>query len=88
MKIKDGFELRDVCGEKVVVAHGYKNIDFSKIIDLNESAAVLWEAVLGKDFGAEELANILMEHYEVERSVALTDAIRVMKEWQEIGLTE
>lgn len=29
MRIKEGFELRDVCGEKIVVAHGDRNIDFS-----------------------------------------------------------
>ena len=35
MKIKEGFELRKVCGEYIVVAHGDKNIDFSKVINHN-----------------------------------------------------
>ena len=42
MKIKDGFELREVCGEYVILSSGMENIDFSKIISLNESAAFLW----------------------------------------------
>ena len=41
MKIKEGFELRDVCGEFIIVAFGEQNIDFTKIINLNESAAML-----------------------------------------------
>ena len=46
MKIKEGFELRTVCGENVIVATGLKNIDFSKIIGLNESAALMLREVL------------------------------------------
>ena len=70
MKIKNGFELRVVCGEAIVVAHGLENIDFSKIINLNESAAYLWRAVEGKDFDAPMLAQLLTEEYEVDPETA------------------
>ena len=43
MKIKKGFVLRDICGENIIVAEGKENIDFTKIISMNESAALLWE---------------------------------------------
>lgn len=88
MKIKEGFELREVCGEYVVVAHGMKNIDFSKVINLNESAATMWKAVLGKEFTVEDLTSTLLDNYEVEESVAKADATRIMEEWKEIGLVE
>ena len=88
MKIKEGFELRELCGEYIVVAHGEKNIDFSKIISLNESAAVMWEAVAGKDFSAEDMANALLAVYDVDNDTALKDALHTMREWKEIGLTE
>ena len=45
MRIKKGLELRDVCGEKVIIPQGIENLDFSKMINLNESAAFLWEKV-------------------------------------------
>ena len=35
MKIKNGFELRNVCGENVIIAHGVENIDFTKVITTN-----------------------------------------------------
>ena len=41
MKIKEGFELREVCGEHVIVAIGRKNIDFCKVINFNESATLV-----------------------------------------------
>ena len=61
MKIKKGFELRNVCGEHVVIATGIENVDFSKMISLNESAAYLWKAVEEKEFDARLLADLLQQ---------------------------
>lgn len=100
MKIKSGFELIEVCGESVIVAHGEQHIDFSKVINLNSSAAYLWHAVEGKwdeklgdftdrkDFNAETLADLLMEEYEVDRQTALQDCQRTIQQWVEQGLAE
>lgn len=86
MKIKQGFELMDVCGEAVVVAHGKENIDFSKVISLNESAAYLWRKVEGQEFDAQTLAQLLTEEYEVDVDTALRDAQKMMQDWQDAGL--
>ena len=88
MRIKNGFELRVVCGEAIVVAHGLENIDFSKIINLNESAAYLWRSVEGKDFDASILARLLTEEYEVDEATALSDAEKVIEDWRSAGLAE
>lgn len=86
MKIKKGFELRTICGEAIIVGHGIENIDFSKIISLNESAAFLWKKVEGRDFDAEELARLLTEEYDVDEATALRDAQKMVHDWQEAGL--
>lgn len=88
MRIKKGFEMRVICGEAIVVAHGLENIDFSKIINLNESAAYLWRAVEGKDFDAPMLARLLTEEYEVDSETALCDATKMMEDWRNAGLVE
>lgn len=88
MKIKKGFELRTVCKENIIVAFGEENIDFSKVISLNESAALMWRAVLGKDFSAEDMAGALMQEYEVDRETALKDAQAMLQQWLEVGLIE
>ena len=43
MKQKEGFVLRNVCGEQVIVGEGLGTIDFGKLISLNETAAWLWK---------------------------------------------
>lgn len=88
MRIKEGFELREVCGEYIVVAHGDKNIDFSKVINLNESAAEIWKAVAGKDFTTEDMVAALLSVYEAEENTVKEDVLRTVAEWKEIGLLE
>ena len=43
MKIKDGFMLRKVGGQNVVVAVGKASRDFNGIIRLNDTGRFLWE---------------------------------------------
>lgn len=88
MKIKNGFELRDVCGEQVIMAHGKENIDFSKIISLNETAAYLWNKVVGREFDEQQMVELLTEAYEVEESVARADVKKLLAQWTENGLLE
>ena len=88
MKIKNGFELRDVCGEQVIMAHGKENIDFSKIISLNETAAYLWDKVVGREFDEQQMVELLTEAYEVEESVARADVKKLLAQWKENSLLE
>lgn len=88
MKIKEGFILREICGEHFLVAQGIRNIDFNKIIRLNESGTYLWNNLEGKDFTAEDMAKLLTEEYEVDDATALADSQALLNEWKEIGVIE
>ncbi|SDF23791.1 Coenzyme PQQ synthesis protein D (PqqD) [Bacteroidales bacterium KHT7] len=88
MRTKKGFELRELCGEQVIVGQGVENIDFSKIISMNSSAALLWKNVVGKEFTADDLAKVLIDNYEVEESVAKADAEEIAEEWIKVGIVE
>ena len=81
--------LRDICGEKAVVAEGNKVVDFGKMISMNDTAAWLWEKCteLG-DFTAEGLTEALCEEYEVEPSKAQADINSILATWKELGLIE
>ena len=88
MKIKNGFELRDVCGENVIIAHGVENIDFTKVITLNESAALIWKQVEGKDFTEDDMVKILLDEYEVEEPQAQVDVKNLLESWLKAGFVE
>jgi len=88
MKIKKGFELRNVCGENIIIAHGVENIDFTKVITLNESAAFLWKEVAEKDFTEEDMIQLLLDEYEVEEPQAQEDVKQLVASWLKAGLVE
>ncbi len=88
MRIKEGFELRKVCGENIIIATGKRNIDFSKVVTLNESAALLFEAARGRDFTEDDLLPVLMGEYDVSEQQALRDIREMLQQWAETGLTE
>ena len=88
MKIREGFELREVCGMYVLVASGRKNIDFSKVVSMNESAAEIWKAVADREFTVEYMAKALTDNYEVDAETALKDATAIAKTWRESQLVE
>ncbi len=89
MKQKQGFVLRTVCGENVIVGEGLNAINFGKLISLNETAAWLWqEAQQQGDFTVESLATKLCEEYDVADDVARRDVEAIVRQWQEVGLLE
>ena len=87
MKRKDGFVLREVCGEKVIVGEGLGAIDFGKLLSLNDTAAWLWNKAgeLG-EFTAESLAGALCEEYEVTPETAIADVKKLLAQWLELGI--
>lgn len=80
--------LRDICGEKILVAEGEQNIDYCNIINMNESASYLWEAVQDNDFDADTLATLLTEEYEIDKDTALADSKALIAKWVEVGIVE
>ena len=89
MKIKDGFEMQSVCGEYIIVPAGSENVDYSKIISLNETAAYLWENIVTKDsFTIDDMTALLLAEYEVEENVAREDCEMIVECWKEMELLE
>ena len=88
MKIKEGFVLRQMCGENIVAGEGLQHVNFNKLISLNESAAYLWNELQGKEFTQAEMAELLIKRYGIDEQLAMIDSEKLMASWSEIGLTE
>lgn len=72
MKIKQGFILREVAGNYIVVAVGSAVKEFNGVINLNETGAFLWKKL--QDGADEEgLVQALLSEYEVEEDLARKD---------------
>ena len=89
MRVKKGIELQNVCNEYLLIPAGIENVDFSRIISLNPTAAFLWERVSGmEEFTVETLVEALLEEYEVEEAVAREDCALIIERWTEMELIE
>ena len=88
MRTKEGFNLRTICGENIIVAEGIQNIDFSRIISMNESSAYLWNHIQEKTFTTDELVKLLLDEYEVDEATAKADVDQLVQKWLEAGIIE
>ena len=88
MKKKPGINMRNICGENIIVAEGNVNIDFTNILSLNESAAYLWQRIGDEHFDINTLTQWLMEEYEVDIDTARQDVIAMVDKWLELNIIE
>lgn len=72
LKIKDGFLLKEIAGDYMVVPVGDNLVDFNALIALNDTGAFLWEQ-LKDDKTEEQLADALLKEYDVDRANAASD---------------
>lgn len=79
MKIDPKLTLRKVANENMVMLLGNKPGDKSQMLVLNNSSALLWNELHGKDFSQEDIVRLLLNHYIVSEEQARTDA----RQWTE-----
>lgn len=86
-KVKSGFIVRKIGTQIMAVPVGQRTSEFHGMIALSESGELLWQALTS---GAEEqqLADILLEHYEVAPETALADVKTFLQGLQEQGALE
>jgi len=86
MKLKDGFVLRSVAGETVVIPTG-DDLDLNMMITLNESGKFLWER-LEKDADQEELVAALLQEYDVDEQTAANHVSLFIKKLEDHGFIQ
>lgn len=87
MKIKKGFEMRELAGQSVVIAVGEAAETFNGMIRLNVSATELWKR-LADGCAPQELAECLLDRYEVDRGTAEADAAQFFEKLRRTGILE
>lgn len=80
--------MREMAGEHVVIMQGKHGSDLTRIISLNDSALYLWQEVDGRDFDSGNIAQLLVERYDIDSQTALNDAKRWIAKLEECGLIE
>lgn len=86
MKIKEGFVIREVAGEYVVMNVG-GDTSFNGMITLNETGAFIWKAI---EEGKSEdgIADKIVLEYDIDKATALNDVKRFIIKMSEAGVLE
>ena len=87
MKIKNGFLLRKVGEQNIVVAIGDESRNFNGIIRLNDTGSVLWEK-LQQDISESGLVLEMLREYEIDEATAEVDVHEFIDTLREAGLLE
>ena len=86
MRIKSNFKIREIAGESIIVNQGQVGADLTRIISLNTSARVLYEALEGKEFELEDVAQTLVDNYGIDKERALTDGAKWVESLKGCGV--
>ena len=87
MRIKDGFVMRDVAGQAVVIATGEASKDFHGMVKLNETGAVIWRGLEG-GLTLEAIAQGLASDYYIDSEKALSDVEAFAARMRDQGFVE
>ena len=87
MKIKDGFLLRKVGEQNIVVAVGEESRDFNGIIRLNETGRFLWER-LQSETTEKNLVSAMLLEYDIDEATAENDTADFIASLREADLLE
>lgn len=84
MKLKEGFVLRQVAGENVVLCVS-SDVDLNGMITLNDTGCTLWKR-LEQEAQLSDLTAALLEEYEVDEETAQAAAVRFVQKLKELDL--
>lgn len=87
MKIKDGFLLREVAGNYVVIAVGEDAVNFNSIITVNEIGAYIWNKI-NEGKNEEAIADDIIGEYSIDRNTALKDIGEFINQLREAEIIE
>lgn len=87
MKIKEGFMLRNVADNYIVVPVGKASLEFKGLINLNGVGAFIWEC-LEKETTIEEVIDKVIQEYGIDSELAARDVNNFIKKLVEAKLLD
>ena len=84
MKLREGFILRQVAGENVVLSVG-SDVNLNGMITLNETGCTLWKR-LEEEASLEDLTAALLAEYEVDEQTAQAAAAQFVEKLKGLDL--
>ncbi len=88
LKLKEGCVVRKIGNDSVIIPSSGENLNMMRMIKLNSSATFLLEQIQKGVFNRDELVQLLMDKYAIERAVAEKDTDAFIARLREQSLLE
>lgn len=85
-QLKPGYAIEDIAGQKVLIAPAVGNIDYTKMLVLSESAALVVGYLMEKEFSIDELVYILLEEYEVDEAKVRKELLLLLNQLNDLNI--
>ena len=87
MKIKKGFVAREIAGKTVVIALGEASKSFKGMIELNETAGVIWN-MLYEEKDKSEIVKAIVDRFDIDEETASSDIDRFISALEGANILE
>ena len=87
MKLNKNYIVKNLADETILVHQDEHNVDFTKIINLNEVAVVIINKIQ-EGLSVNEIGEYIASEYDVDVTTATTDANNFIKQLIEAGIVE
>lgn len=88
MRIKDGFELKNIHGEYIVISKEKSTLMPHNSIILTDTAVFLWNLLKNQDVTKAEMLNALIENFDISTVLALGNIDVFVRTMRENGIIE
>ena len=86
--VKDGYMVEDIAGKNILIAPAVGNIDYSKMLVLSESAALLINHLIKESLSFDALLKLLLDEYEVDKELASKELNQLISELNRLNVLE
>lgn len=86
-KLKSGYFIQEIAGEKILMGGG-ADVDYSKMMVLNNTSAFIIELLQQHTLTEEEIAMKLTERFDIDYSQVLSDVQDFCKRLSELKVIE
>ncbi len=74
MRIKRELKIRSIADENILIMQGHVGVDMTKVASFNATAKWLWSELCDKEFSLDDVARLLVSHFDIDMATARADA--------------
>jgi len=87
MKLNSNYVIKNLADETILVYQDEQNVDFTKIINLNEVAVVIINKI-EEGLNVEQIGEFIASEYDVDAETATNDAKAFINQLVDSGIVE